>query len=109
MRMTILTTIIQNEAFPRKTISNSLAGQARHKGLDEFTRKYGSRIVADAGVYAFSIVAYHQFWSSLLLARYIKDTNPAAIVVFGGPFITIKPSNFFMSYGIADYLNQGKR
>jgi radical SAM superfamily enzyme YgiQ (UPF0313 family) len=93
--------------FSEKDYFEFLAGQARHKGLDEFTRKYGSRIVADAGVYAFSIVAYHQFWSSLILARYIKDINPAAMVVFGGPFITIKPSNFVMSYGIADYWIKG--
>jgi radical SAM superfamily enzyme YgiQ (UPF0313 family) len=93
--------------FSEKDYFEFLAGQARHKGLDAFTQKYGSRIVADAGVYAFSIVAYHQFWSSLLLARYIKDINPLAIVVFGGPFITIKPTNFFMHYGIADYWVKG--
>ncbi|MBM3300591.1 MAG: radical SAM protein [Deltaproteobacteria bacterium] len=58
-------------------------------------------------MYGFSIVAYHQFWASLLLARYIRTVNPAAIIVFGGPFITIKPPTSFMRYGMADYWIKG--
>ncbi len=94
-------------SFSEKDYFGFLTGEARHKGLDDFAQKYGSRIVANAGIYAFSIVAYHQFWSSLLLARYIKKTNPSAIVVFGGPFITIKPTDFLLLHGIADYWIKG--
>ena len=93
--------------FSEQDFFDSLDRQGRHKGLDEFTEKYGSRIDPNAGIYAFSVVAYHQFWSSLLLGRYIKRLNPHAIVVFGGPFITIKPSDFFVPYGIADYWIKG--
>jgi radical SAM superfamily enzyme YgiQ (UPF0313 family) len=93
--------------FSEQDFFNFLGGEARHKGLDEFTEKYCSRIYPDAGIYAFSIVAYHQFWSSLLLGRYIKRLNPHATIVFGGPFITIKPSDFLVPYGVADYWIKG--
>ncbi len=93
--------------FSERDFFDFLDGQGHHKGLEEFTGKYGSRIDPDATIYAFSIVAYHQFWSSLLLGRYIKKRNPHAIVVFGGPFVTIKPSDFFVRNGGADYWIKG--
>jgi radical SAM superfamily enzyme YgiQ (UPF0313 family) len=73
----------------------------------DFAEKYGSRLIPDAGMYAFSIVAYHQFWASLLLARYIRTINRHAVIVFGGPFITIKPSESFVRYGVADFWIKG--
>jgi len=97
---------------PEKTFSERdfftfLDGSASHHGLEAFTTKYGSRINPDATIYAFSIVAYHQFWASLLLARYLKSINPDAVIVFGGPFITIKPPRTFVEYGQADYWVKG--
>jgi radical SAM superfamily enzyme YgiQ (UPF0313 family) len=78
-----------------------------HKGMRDFVEKYGSPVPPDAKIYAFSIVAYHQFWASLLLAKYIKQYNPKAVIVFGGPFITIKPVEAFTAHGQADYWIQG--
>ncbi len=78
-----------------------------HKRLRDFIVKYGSRIPPDGKIYAFSIVAYNQFWASLLLAQYIKQVNPDAVIVFGGPFITIKPLDTFVGYGYADYWIKG--
>ncbi len=58
-------------------------------------------------MYAFSIVAYHQFWAALLLARYVRRVNPDAVIVFGGPFITIRPVESFVDCGMADYWVKG--
>jgi anaerobic magnesium-protoporphyrin IX monomethyl ester cyclase len=82
-------------------------GREAHKGIQDFVEKYGSRIPTDGIIYAFSIVAYHQFWASLLLGQYIKQANPDAVIVFGGPFITIKPAEAFAGYGQADYWIKG--
>lgn len=84
-----------------KGVSSSLAG------LTAFVKKYGSRIIPEAGIYAFSIVAYHQFWAALLLARHIREINSRAVIVFGGPFITIKPAESYVRFGIADYWVKG--
>ncbi|MBI4963835.1 MAG: radical SAM protein [Desulfomonile tiedjei] len=97
---------------PEKTFSDRdffgvLDGGGSHQGLAAFVEKYGSRLIQGAGIYAFSIVAYHQFWASLLLARYIRKVNPDAVIVFGGPFITIKPVKSFVPYGQADYWVKG--
>ena len=105
--MAILIIIIPRETFSEQDFFDFLDGSAHHKGLDKFTEKYGSRIDPDAGILRVRIVAYHQFWSSLLLGRYIKKLNPHAIIVFGGPFITIKPPDFFVPYGVADYWIKG--
>ncbi len=97
---------------PEKTFSEHdffsyLDGSSSHHGLEAFTTKYGSRVSPDARIYAFSIVAYHQFWASLLLARYLRSINPESVIVFGGPFITIKPPRTFVEYGQADYWIKG--
>jgi radical SAM superfamily enzyme YgiQ (UPF0313 family) len=89
------------DLFTKRSSPQSLAG------LTAFVEKYGNRIAPDAGIYAFSIVAYHQFWAALLLARYIREINPRAVIVFGGPFITIKPAESFVRFGIADYWVKG--
>jgi radical SAM superfamily enzyme YgiQ (UPF0313 family) len=81
--------------------------QSSLRGLADFVDKYGSRITPDAGMHAFSIVAYHQFWAALLLAGHIREINPRAVIVFGGPFITIKPAESFVRFGIADYWVKG--
>jgi radical SAM superfamily enzyme YgiQ (UPF0313 family) len=78
-----------------------------HEGLRRFAGKYGSMLPSDGMIYAFSIIAYHQFWASLLLARHIKRVNPRAVIVFGGPFITIRPIDSFVAYGQADYWIRG--
>jgi radical SAM superfamily enzyme YgiQ (UPF0313 family) len=78
-----------------------------HEGLCGFAGKYGSMLPSDGKIYAFSIIAYHQFWASLLLARHIKRVNHQAVVVFGGPFITIRPIESFVVYGQADYWIRG--
>ncbi len=97
---------------PEKTFSEQdffsfLGGTGRHKGLAKFTEKYGDRLVRDAGIYAFSIVAYHQLWAALLLSAHIRRFNPEAVIVFGGAFITIKPPESFVKYGGADYWIKG--
>lgn len=85
----------------------SLGDRGFTVSLAAFVEKYGGRITPDAGIYAFSIVAYHQFWAALLLARYIREINPRAVIVFGGPFITIKPTESFVRFGIADFWVKG--
>jgi anaerobic magnesium-protoporphyrin IX monomethyl ester cyclase len=97
---------------PEKTFSEQdffsfIRDSIPHKGLEAFSNKYGGRLVPDAGIYAFSIVAYHQFWSSLILGRYIRNINPDAIIVFGGPFVTIKPAEFLVRHGVADFWIKG--
>ncbi|MGO9569059.1 MAG: B12-binding domain-containing radical SAM protein [Desulfomonilaceae bacterium] len=93
--------------FSEKDFFEVLQGTGSQSVLDAFAKKYAGRLIPDAGMYAFSIVAYHQFWASLLLARYIRRVNPEAVIVFGGPFITIKPVESFVGYGMADYWVKG--
>jgi len=97
----------RDRSFSEEDFFAALRGNCRHAGLNRFVEKYASRITADAGIYAFSIVAYHQFWASLLIARELRMRNPLCVVVFGGPFITIKPYETFVGYGIADYWVKG--
>jgi hypothetical protein len=97
---------------PDKTFSEedyfaALEGNISHPGIRSFVDKYCSRIDRNAGMYAFSIVAYHQFWASLLMASRIKQENPKAVIVFGGPFVTIKPTQALVPYGIVDYWVKG--
>jgi hypothetical protein len=84
-----------------------LEGRGRHDGLLNLQRKYGGRLPRGAALYGFSIVAYHQFWASLLIAQFIKKADPRALIVFGGPFITIKPAESFVPYGGADFWVRG--
>jgi radical SAM superfamily enzyme YgiQ (UPF0313 family) len=93
--------------FSEREFFEALDGSVSQSGLYAFAEKYAGRLILDAGMYAFSIVAYHQFWASLLLARYIRRINPESVIVFGGPFITIKPAESFVSYGMADYWVRG--
>jgi radical SAM superfamily enzyme YgiQ (UPF0313 family) len=95
------------KTFPEKEFLEVVQGTGSQSALDAFAEKYGSRLIPDAGMYAFSIVAYHQFWASLLIARYIRQVNPEAVIVFGGPFITVRPIESSVSYGIADYWIKG--
>jgi len=96
-----------DKSFSEDDFFGILHTRGSHRGIEAFVEKYGSRVIRGAGIYAFSIVAYHQFWASLLLARYIRRFNPDAIVVFGGPFITIRPFKSFVPYGVADYWVKG--
>ena len=93
--------------FSEQALFGMLDGKSTHKGLEDFVDKYVARIPGDARIYAFSIVAYHQFWASLLLADRLREVNPSATIVFGGPFITIKPKESFVPYGKADYWIKG--
>jgi len=95
------------KSFSEEDFFGLLNAGRGHTGLNAFVDKYCRRLIRGAGIYAFSIVAYHQFWASLLLARYIREANPDAIIVFGGPFITIKPVKTFVPYGMADYWVKG--
>jgi hypothetical protein len=95
------------KTFTEEEFFSFLNGSGASRSLDAYTKKYGNRVIPDAGIYAFSIVAYHQFWASLLLARYLKSINPRCVIVFGGPFITIKPTSTFVGYGQADYWIKG--
>ena len=97
---------------PARTFSEDdffayLGGNGNNNVLATFARKYGKRVILDARMYAFSIVAYHQFWAALLLARFIREVNPDAAIVFGGPFITIKPADYITAYGTADFWIKG--
>ncbi|MDQ7782660.1 MAG: radical SAM protein [Desulfomonilaceae bacterium] len=95
------------KTFSERDFFSFLDGSASSQDLEAFTAKYGNRIRPDAQIYAFSIVAYHQFWASLLLARHLRSINPGSVIVFGGPFITIKPSRSYVMYGQADYWIKG--
>lgn len=97
----------REKTFSEREFFSFLDGSASRGDLEAFCLKYASRLPAAASIYAFSIVAYHQFWAALLLARHIRRVNPAATVVFGGPFITIKPLETFVPYGMADYWIRG--
>lgn len=97
----------RDKSFIEEDFFRVLEGNGRHAGLKRFIEKYASRVVPNAGIYAFSIVAYHQFWASLLIGSELKKLNPESVIVFGGPFITIKPSEAFVRYGIADYWVKG--
>ncbi|MEW6114893.1 MAG: hypothetical protein AB1664_22355, partial [Thermodesulfobacteriota bacterium] len=94
-------------SFTEKDFLTYLRDGSGHPGLAAFAEKYGSGLVSDRGFYAFSIVAYHQFWASLLLSRYIRAHDRHAVIVFGGPFITIKPTESIIHYGLADYWVKG--
>ncbi len=96
-----------DHSFSQEDFFGYLHGAKDHKRLDAFTRKYGQRLPRDACLYGFSIVAYHQFWASLLLAQYVKKNNPHAVIVFGGPYITIRPAASLRAFGQADYWIKG--
>ncbi|MBW1712106.1 MAG: radical SAM protein [Deltaproteobacteria bacterium] len=93
--------------FTEEDYFAALNGSPAHPGLAAFGHKYAAQLPAGAGIYAFSIVAYHQFWACLLLAKQIKEANPGAKIVFGGPFITIRPVEAYVDYGQADYWVKG--
>jgi Radical SAM superfamily len=95
------------KTFSEKDFFEALQGGGSESALESFAERYGKRLIPDAGMYGFSIVAYHQFWASLLIARHIRRVNPEAVIVFGGPFITIRPVESFVSYGTADYWVKG--
>ncbi len=86
---------------------SALSGRSDHERLERFVEKYTGRLPRGGRICAFSIVAYHQFWASLLLGRRIKEMNPTATIVFGGPFVTIKPTESLARYGVADYWVKG--
>jgi radical SAM superfamily enzyme YgiQ (UPF0313 family) len=96
-----------DRSFTENDFFSALRGNSRHPGLTGFIEKYASRITPRAGIYAFSIVAYHQFWASLLIGAELKKRNPDSVIVFGGPFITIKPADAFVRYGVADFWMKG--
>jgi radical SAM superfamily enzyme YgiQ (UPF0313 family) len=96
-----------DRTFSQEDFFNTLKGASDHTQLRRFVEKYGPKIPSGAGIYGFSIVAYHQYWAALLLGRFIRETNPRALIVFGGPFITIRPSESFVVHGIADYWVKG--
>ncbi|MFH1112585.1 MAG: B12-binding domain-containing radical SAM protein [Pseudomonadota bacterium] len=95
------------KTFSERDFFSFLDGSAEHHDLEAFTAKYARRVICDASIYAFSIVAYHQFWAGVLMARYLKSVNPDSIIVFGGPFITIKPPGTYVPYGQVDYWIKG--
>ncbi len=80
---------------------------APHPGLAAFAAKYAGRVPPKASIYAFSVVSYHQFWGALLLAKRLRDLNPEAIIVFGGPFVTIKPLKFLSHFRGPDFYIKG--
>ncbi len=96
-----------DNSFSQEDFFGYLDGTKTHKGLEQFTIKYGQRLPSNAFLYGFSIVAYHQFWASLLLAKYIKTVNPKSVIVFGGPFVTIRPVESLLPFGQADYWIKG--
>jgi len=94
-------------SFSESDFFSYLEGTGHHPGLEQFTRKYGNKVAMGCRIYGFSIVAYHQYWASLLLAKYLKENNPEAVIVFGGPFITIKPAASLLRFEYADYWIKG--
>lgn len=88
-------------SFREEDFSAFIQGRGSHEKLERFVDKYTS-FPMNAGIYAFSIIAYHQFWASLLLGSRIRKMNPDALIVFGGPFITIKPPESYVKYETAD-------
>jgi hypothetical protein len=96
-----------DKTFSESDFFGVLKGNGSQNALQAFADNYASRMIPDGGMYAFSIVAYHQFWASLLIARYIRRVNSEAVIVFGGPFITIRPVESFVPYGMADFWVKG--
>jgi len=97
----------KEKTFSEKDFFDFLKGDSCHRGLRDFTEKYGNRIIPGGDIYAFSIIAYPQFWGGLLIANFIRKINSQAVIVFGGPFITIKPPEFFTGYDFVNYWVRG--
>jgi len=93
--------------FSQEDFLAALRGEGGHPGLEAFARKYTAPLDPGAAIYAFSIVAYHQYWAALLLAGRLRRLNPAAAIVFGGPFVTIRPLEALLAQGGADYFVKG--
>ncbi len=93
--------------FSTEDFLAALHGFGAHSGLRDFMEKYGGRLASPAGMVAFSIVGYPQFWASLLLAAHLRRVNSRLVIVFGGPYITIKPPEAFTRFGLADYWVKG--
>jgi hypothetical protein len=95
------------KSFSEEAFFSFLNGDHPHPDLHGFCSRYGDRLPLDAVIYGFSIIAYHQFWASLLLAKHIKTMSPESVIVFGGPYVTIKPAESLVRYGQADYWIKG--
>jgi hypothetical protein len=93
--------------FTEDQFRDHLRGNRSSERLARFTERYGRAIPAGANIHAFSIVSYHQFWAALLLAGFLKRERPGSTIVFGGPFVTLKPREFLVAHGGADYWVKG--
>ena len=93
--------------FPETELFSYLEGSSGSSRLAAFADRYIRRLDLDSGIYAFSIISYHQFWGALILAKRLRALQPAANIVFGGPFITIRPPAGITRYGLADYWIKG--
>jgi hypothetical protein len=95
------------QGFSQEEYLDCLQGRRNGGRLDDFAAKYADKLPDTAAIYAFSIMAYPQYWASLLLARRLKRRNPGSLIVFGGPYITIKPNAELAAYGGADLWIKG--
>ncbi len=97
----------REHGFSQEEYLDLLHGRASSGRLEDFAAKYADRLPGGAAIYAFSIMAYPQYWASLLLARCIKRREPGALIIFGGPYVTIKPITELAAFGCADLWIRG--
>ena len=57
------------KTFTEKDYFSYLNGKTHHKELHSFTEKYSKKIDSKGKIYCFSIIAYPQFWATLLIGK----------------------------------------
>jgi len=65
-------------------------GSAR---LTAFVERHLAALPADCGFFAFSVVSYLQYFAALLLGSALKRRDPGAVVILGGPCVTVKTAD----------------
>jgi len=90
-----------------KEILDYVTGRTQNKKIQKFTRQVSQ--ISDLKNYdliGISVKAYLQFLFALVLAKQIKATSRAKVVL-GGPFITLNGKNFFQDFSDIDYMVSG--
>ena len=72
-------------------------GSAR---LTDFVDRHLAALPGDGSVYAFSVVSYYQLFGALLLASELSRRNPDAVIVLGGPCVSVKPAAYGAGFGL---------
>ncbi|MFH1057512.1 MAG: radical SAM protein [Pseudomonadota bacterium] len=93
--------------FGQAEYLDHLQGRRASARLAAFAAKYADPLPRPAPAYAFSIMAYPQYWAALLLAQRLRRLAPKALIVFGGPFITIQAQLDPLTTGLVDLWLRG--